>query len=86
MLAKLKRWFFRFIDKVSCYFGQYDLCEICHVQRTDNTCIGCDRRICQECTTGYYIDEDLCAICRASITPEEEAEDQREQAAFEAEE
>jgi hypothetical protein len=81
----IMRTFFRSLDQINYFFGPYDLCEICHDQRSDNICIGCERRICYQCTTGYYVDGDLCTICRASITPEEEAEDQRDQAELDAE-
>jgi len=43
-------------------------------------CVGCGHFICYGCDSMFYEDENLCVECRATITPEEEAELAREQA------
>ncbi len=53
------------------------MCELCHEEPADYTCVSCEKDICAGCESGYYSDEDLCRECRAAISPEEEAEDIR---------
>ena len=84
MFTKLRRWFFTRMRRIGYWIGEHDLCEICHEEQVMNTCIGCERRICCMCDSGYYEDAELCTICRSQITPEEEAEDARLQAEFES--
>jgi hypothetical protein len=83
-MLRLKRWFYAWlevlIDRASYWQSNHDLCEICHVGTADRVCIGCERRIDYECESGYCSDVDLCSICRAEITPEQEAEALREAA------
>lgn len=82
MKVKIRRWFFYwlevFIDRASHWQSELDLCEICKDYTADRICVGCDRRIDHTCDSNYYYeDESLCTLCRATITPEEEAEDRR---------
>ena len=85
MFIKLRRWFFRTIGTIAYRLAQLDRCEICDEDFADGECVGCDRRICMSCNSGYYEDETLCTLCRKDITPEEEAEDQRAQAELDKE-
>lgn len=80
MITRLKRWFFGKLDSVGNWLIQHDICEICHEETVDLTCVGCKRRICINCDSGYYADETLCTDCRKDITPEEEAADRADDA------
>jgi hypothetical protein len=81
----MKRKFLRYlywhlhdwISSVALWLDVHDVCEVCKKESAANVCIGCDRRICFECNSGYYEDETLCMECRKEITPEEEAEDRQ---------
>jgi hypothetical protein len=79
MKMRIKRWFLRWlevvIDRLSHWQAENDTCEVCQKFTADRECIGCDRRYCHDCESGYYEDADLCTLCRADITPEQEAED-----------
>ena len=74
-MNRLKRWFFEVLRD---FLLQHDHCEICSEFEPFYTCISCDRRYCVDCESGYYEDENLCSECRATITPEQEAEDWKE--------
>lgn len=78
MWKYLKRHFFEWWGPFSDYVSGLDACELCGNDQADYICVGCDKRICCMCESGYYEDENLCTACRKDITPEEEAEDQRE--------
>ena len=65
---------------------QLDKCELCKTNEVMSTCIGCNKRICYECESGYYADVELCNECRKEITPEEYADDCRGKAEELAEE
>ena len=82
----LKREFFGWFSGFKDYIRGLDSCELCGNEIADNICVGCDRRICDMCESGYYQDVTLCTSCRAEITPEEEAYDLRESANSLAEE
>ena len=56
------------------WLQEHSRCEVCHEEQVAHTCIGCDRFICYDCESNFYEDESLCVKCRATITPEEEAE------------
>ena len=75
---KVRRWFFGwlevFIDRASHWQNDHDICELCKEEVTSLICIGCERRHCHECTSGFYEDVDQCNLCRNDISPEEEAE------------
>jgi hypothetical protein len=86
MLRKLKRRLIDLVKRLSRMAQSYDLCELCHEESADYICVGCDRHICGECTTMYYVDAELCTKCRAEITPEEEEQDRKESAETLAEE
>jgi hypothetical protein len=82
----IKREFFGWWPSFRDWVSGKDLCEICGNDRTDYVCVGCERRICDMCNSGYYEDAELCQACRHDITPEEEAYDLRESANYLAEE
>jgi hypothetical protein len=77
MWKKLKREFFYRWRGFSNWINEQDACEICGNEQAQDICVGCDRRICYMCNSGYYEDAELCTSCRKDITPEEEAEDRR---------
>jgi hypothetical protein len=77
MIIKLRRWFFEKLERINRWREWHDVCEICKEETKDYVCVGCDRRICIDCESGYYEDENLCVLCRKDITPAEEAEDRR---------
>ncbi len=79
MTRRIKRWLFGKLAILNRWREAHDLCEICHEEQACSICVGCEQRICCECTSGYYADEDLCLACRAQITPEEEEADRLEQ-------
>lgn len=85
---RIRRWFlgtiYRFEKALGCWITEHDLCELCHSETVGEVCIGCQARICYLCDSGYYSDENLCNKCRKEITPEEEAEDRRLQAEYDA--
>ena len=58
---------------------------MCHDVKVETTCESCERRMCYECTSNYYNDVDICSVCRAQITPEEEEADRKETAQATAE-
>jgi len=78
MITKLRRWFFEKLENLNRWREAHDLCEVCKEETKDYICVGCDRRICCGCDSGYYEDAELCTLCRKDITPEEEADDRRE--------
>jgi len=84
MFTKIRRGFFGFLEtmraRITNYLDEHDLCEICKENISDEICVGCDRRICGECNSGYYSDAELCKTCRADISPKEEAQDRKESA------
>jgi hypothetical protein len=82
----LKREFFSWWPSFRDWVNAKDSCELCGNEIADNICVGCDRRICDMCNSGYYADAELCTNCRANLTPEEEAEDRKEAANSLAEE
>jgi hypothetical protein len=69
-------WWKGFIEWVTAQ----DTCELCGNEKADYLCVGCERRICMMCNSGYYADAELCKACRKEITPEEEAEDRKDAA------
>ena len=75
LYVKLRRWFFERLGTLAYRLAQYDTCELCGEDFADGPCVGCGRRICIDCNSGYYEDEELCKECRKDITPEEEAQD-----------
>ena len=75
ILNYLKREFFGWWKGFSEWVTAQDYCELCGNEQADYLCVGCDRRICMMCDSGYYGDANLCKNCRKDITPEEEAED-----------
>jgi hypothetical protein len=75
MWEYLKREFFGWWSGFRDWVTAQDTCEICGNELADYLCIGCDRRICLMCDSGYYGDASLCKDCRKDITPEQEAED-----------
>jgi hypothetical protein len=77
---KLQGIYVRLID----WLQEHSRCEICHEEQVAHLCIGCGRYICYGCDSMFYEDENLCIECRATITPEEEAEMAREQVDLEA--
>lgn len=81
----LKRWAFRTVNRLHYWFGESDICEVCHDVKVETTCESCERRMCYECTSNYYNDVDICSVCRAQITPEEEEADRKETAQATAE-
>lgn len=82
MFKRLRRWFYGKIADIAYWLGTKDVCELCGEDIADGGCVGCERRICMNCDSGYYDDETLCTDCRAKITPEEEESDRQEQANF----
>jgi hypothetical protein len=82
MWKYLKREFFGWFAGFKDYISGLDSCELCGNEQADNICVGCDRRICCMCNSGYYEDAELCTDCRAKITPEEEEEDRKESANY----
>jgi len=77
MFKYLKRSFFGWFSGFRDYINGLDSCERCGNEWTDYTCVGCERRICCMCESGYYEDANLCSSCRHDITPEEEEEDRK---------
>lgn len=77
MFTRIRRWGFTKLDRLNNWREAHDLCEICKESYVGYTCVGCGRRICVDCESGYYADEDLCDLCRRDITPEEEAKDRK---------
>jgi ribosome-binding protein aMBF1 (putative translation factor) len=73
----LKREFFDWWTGFRDWVNAKDSCELCGNEIADNICVGCDRRICDMCNSGYYEDAELCQACRHDITPEEEEEDRK---------
>ena len=69
MIKWLKREFFGWFAGFKDYISGLDSCELCGNEQADNICVGCDRRICCMCNSGYYEDAELCTDCRAKITP-----------------
>jgi len=86
MIKWLKREFFGWWPSFRDWVNAKDSCEICGNEIADNICVGCDRRICGMCESGYYSDESLCTECRKDITPEELEEDRKDAANSLAEE
>jgi hypothetical protein len=86
MFTKLRRWFFGKWHSLNLWIEDKDVCELCGEEKSDTVCVGCDRRICDMCESGYYQDATLCTSCRAKMTPEELADDLRESANYLAEE
>jgi hypothetical protein len=80
MFIRLRRWFYGKIASIAHWLGTKDVCELCMEEIADGPCVGCERRICMNCDSGYYADEMLCTECRKDITPEEEAEDRKDAA------
>ena len=79
-MIDLRDWLREIWRGFSEWVSNKDSCELCGNEQADNICVGCDRRICCMCVSGYYEDESLCKRCRHDITPEELAEDQKEAA------
>jgi len=77
MIKWLKREFFGWWSGFREWVNAKDSCELCGNEHTDYICVGCDRRICCMCDSGYYTDAELCTECRKDITPEEEEEDRK---------
>lgn len=77
MWRKCKHKFFEFWQGFRHWIDEMDACEVCGNEKADYICVGCDKRICCMCDSGYYSDAEICRPCRAQITPEEEAEDRR---------
>jgi hypothetical protein len=82
MFKRLRRWFYGKIADIAYWLGTKDVCELCGDDIADGGCVGCEKRICMNCDSGYYDDETLCKDCRAKITPEEEESDRVEMANF----
>lgn len=79
----VKRIFFEWWRGFSEWVNEKDACELCGNEKSDYVCVGCLKRICCMCESGYYSDAELCDSCRDEITPEEEAEDRKLQAELE---
>jgi hypothetical protein len=77
MFKYLKREFFGWWSGFRDWVSGLDSCELCGNEKSDYTCIGCLKRICCMCESGYYSDANLCSSCRHDITPEEEEEDRK---------
>src|SRR5580692_11251402 len=77
--TRIMRWIYWKLDNFRCelnmWLDEHDLCEVCRDEPAANECIGCGQRVGFECNSFYYEDETLCTECRATITPEEEAQD-----------
>jgi hypothetical protein len=80
MIKWLKREFFDWFAGFKNFIQGLDCCELCGNEQADSICVGCDKRICCMCDSGYYSDVELCTNCRANLTPEEEAQDREEEA------
>jgi hypothetical protein len=76
-MQAFKRWFFGWWGGFADWVNGKDACELCGNEKADYICVGCEKRICCMCNSGYYEDAELCRECRKDITPEEEAEDRR---------
>jgi hypothetical protein len=76
----LKREFFGWWSGFRDWVSGMDSCELCGNEKADYVCVGCEKRICCMCESGYYSDESLCMACRHDITPEQEAEDRKDAA------
>ena len=86
MIIRLRRWFFATVANLAYRLGKLDICEVCEEEIADGPCVGCGRRICMNCNSGYYEDEELCTLCRKDITPEEEGADRKLEAELNEEE
>ena len=86
MIKWLRREFFGWFAGFKDYISGLDSCELCGNEQSHYICVGCERRICYMCNSGYYTDAELCQVCRTNITPEEEEEDRRDAANSLAEE
>ena len=75
MLTKVRRWFLRKWQSLDHWIKELDACELCGNEKADCECVGCDRRICCMCNSGYYEDVELCTDCRKEISPQEEQAD-----------
>jgi hypothetical protein len=80
MWKYLKREFFGWFAGFKDYISGLDSCELCGNEQSHYICVGCERRICYMCNSGYYTDAELCTDCRKDITPEELAEDRKDYA------
>jgi hypothetical protein len=78
----MKKWFNHVLQGfywwLECKASNLSQCELCHEETIARQCIGCKAYICYGCDSMYYEDETLCAECRATITPEQEAQDRAE--------
>lgn len=79
MFTRLRRWLFEKANSLRDWINSFDICELCHEEVVDLSCVGCKRRICMDCESGYYEDESLCKKCRSDITPEDEEQDRKDQ-------
>lgn len=79
-MQAFKRWFFGWFKGFAEWVSGKDECELCGNEKADYICVGCDKRICCMCDSGYYQDAELCTECRKNITPEELAEDRKDAA------
>lgn len=79
-MQALRRWFFGVWQGFREWIDGMDACEICGNEQADNICVGCDRRICGMCDSGYYRDAEICQECRKNISPQEEDEDRENEA------
>ena len=80
MIKDMKRILWDWWEGFRDWVNAMDSCELCGNEQSDYMCVGCQRRICAMCESGYYADENLCSECRKNISPEEEAEDKKEAA------
>lgn len=87
MKIKLVKFLMWLADRIESLLERFDNC--CYPKcknRADFWCITGGHRCCWEHESGYYSDVEMCQTCFESMTPEEIARDQKEQAEFETEE
>jgi hypothetical protein len=77
-MRRLRNYFWDWWQGFRDWIDGKDACELCGNEKADYICVGCEKRICCMCNSGYYEDAELCRECRKDITPEEEEQDRRD--------